>query len=76
MFQKLFKTSAMVDFIIREETKANGHCRLTSSPIIEDFKSVVLQLGFPFGGPYLSIFDELISWAFIYNLTLSLREVN
>lgn len=70
MVVNFFKTSSIIDFIIREDTKANGRCRITSSPDLEDFKSVVLQMGFPIGSPYVPIFDELIIVLSFYILIL------
>ena len=58
MLWEFLETSQIIDFIIREDTKANGHCRITSSPDLEDLKSVVLQMGYPIGSPYASLFDE------------------
>ncbi len=72
MFRDFFKTSQIIDFIIREDTKANGHCRITSSPDLEDLKSVVLQMGYPIGSPYAAIFDGLRSLSFKMSIKLKL----
>ena len=50
----------MVNILIREDLKTNGHCRLTSSSELRDYASVPLQWGYPKGSPFMAAVSELI----------------
>ncbi len=62
-----FKTTDIVNYIIREDTKANGHCRLTSSPELKEYGSLAFQIGAPIGSPYASAFNELLPNVFTFH---------
>lgn len=49
----------MIDYSIREDTKAYEYCRMTTSPEVRSYPSASLQIGFPIGSSYSSAFDEL-----------------
>ncbi len=51
----------MINILIREDLKTNGHCRLTSSSKLRDYASVAVQWGFPKGSIYTAAISELIN---------------
>ena len=54
-----YKTNDIIGYIIREDTKANGHCRLTSSPELKEHGSINFQMAAPIGNTNAPAYNEL-----------------
>jgi len=52
------QSMAMVNYIIYQDTKAQGRCRLTISGELEAYNQLPFQMGFPIGNPIAPAFDE------------------
>jgi len=44
--------------MIREDTKRNGHCRMTMSTELRAYQTTAWQLQFPIGSPYAEIHSK------------------
>ncbi len=48
----------LINYIIYEDTKSNGKCRLTVSEELKAYNQLPLQIGFPIGHPIVPAFNE------------------
>ncbi len=54
----LNKAMTLINYVIYEDVKANGHCRMTASPELKAYKSRAYQIGLPHGSPFAATFNE------------------
>ena len=50
----------LINYVIYEDAKANGKCRMTASPELKAYKSTAYQIGLPHGSPFAPTFNEYI----------------
>ncbi len=48
----------LINYIIYQDTKANGHCRMTVSTELKEYNHLPFQMGFPIGSPIASAFNR------------------
>ena len=54
----------LINYIIYQDTKSNGRCRMTVSAELNAYNHLPLQLGFPINSPIATEFDKYIYYLF------------
>ncbi len=52
------QVESFVNYMVRDDTKRNGHCRLTTSPPLRAYPTMGLQIKLPLGSPYAAVYSE------------------
>jgi len=55
---------SLINYIIYQDTKSNGRCRMTVSAELNAYNHLPLQLGFPINSPIATEFDKYIYYLF------------